>query len=80
VDAVIVMSQTLHLHVVAEGVETESQRDFLERSGCHAFQGFLFSPPVTTDAFERLLVEGQGHVLPRPALGSDAVSGPTANA
>jgi EAL domain-containing protein (putative c-di-GMP-specific phosphodiesterase class I) len=36
-------------------VETEEQRVFLARLGCHAFQGFLFSRPVPIDKFEGLL-------------------------
>jgi len=36
-------------------VETEGQRDFLARLGCHAFQGFLFSGPVPLEEFQRLL-------------------------
>ncbi|HEY5176272.1 MAG TPA: EAL domain-containing protein [Terriglobales bacterium] len=43
------------LSVIAEGVETEGQRDFLSRLGCQAFQGFLFSRPVPVDEFQRLL-------------------------
>jgi len=43
------------LSVIAEGVETEAQRDFLARLGCHAFQGFLFSGPVPSEEFELLL-------------------------
>ena len=55
-DAVIVrtiigMADNLGLNVIAEGVETEQQRDFLERNGCHAYQGFLFGKPVPIKAF-----------------------------
>ena len=67
VDAVIAMSQTLSLHVIAEGVETASQREFLEQSGCHAFQGFLFSEPLLPESLDRLLAEGHGQVSARPA-------------
>ncbi|MET0553086.1 MAG: PAS domain S-box protein [Vicinamibacteria bacterium] len=44
--AVIVMAHTLQLRVVAEGVESEAQRDFLLSSGCESMQGFLFGAPV----------------------------------
>jgi EAL domain-containing protein (putative c-di-GMP-specific phosphodiesterase class I) len=43
------------LNVVAEGVETDAQREFLVQQGCHAFQGFLFSRPLPADEFTQLL-------------------------
>jgi diguanylate cyclase (GGDEF)-like protein/PAS domain S-box-containing protein len=55
VQTIIIMGQTLGLNVIAEGVETEAQRDFLEQNGCHAFQGFLFSHPVPLAEFEQFL-------------------------
>jgi predicted signal transduction protein with EAL and GGDEF domain len=56
-DAVIVktivgLGQSLGLAVIAEGVETREQRDFLVASGCHAFQGYYFSRPVALGVFE----------------------------
>ena len=41
--------------VIAEGVETQEQRDFLERNGCKLYQGYLFSRPVPLADFTRLL-------------------------
>lgn len=55
VQAIIVMTKALELNVIAEGVETEAQRDFLGKHGCHAFQGYLFSKPVVVEEFEALL-------------------------
>lgn len=43
------------LSVIAEGVETEEQREFLARLGCHSFQGYLFSRPLSLEEFEGLL-------------------------
>ncbi|HEX5337448.1 MAG TPA: EAL domain-containing protein, partial [Gallionella sp.] len=55
VQTIIAMSDALGLEVIAEGVETEAQREFLDRHGCGAFQGYLFSKPVPLDEFEALL-------------------------
>jgi len=52
---IISLSRSMKLSVTAEGVETEGQRDFLARLGCHSFQGFLFSGPVRLEEFELLL-------------------------
>ncbi len=49
---IVALGQSLGLSVIAEGVETTGQRDLLERSGCHAYQGYLFSRPLPLDAFE----------------------------
>jgi len=57
VQAIIVMSDALGLSVIAEGVETEAQREFLDKRGCHAFQGYLFSKPVPVAQFEALLLK-----------------------
>jgi EAL domain-containing protein (putative c-di-GMP-specific phosphodiesterase class I) len=43
------------MEVIAEGVETEQQRDFLERNGCTHYQGYLFSKPLPLEEFEQLL-------------------------
>jgi diguanylate cyclase (GGDEF)-like protein len=51
--AVIAMAQKLKLNVVAEGVETEEQLDYLRALGCAEVQGFLFSPAVRSADFER---------------------------
>ena len=49
------MAQSLQLHVVAEGVETVEQADFLRERGCDELQGYLFSPPVPASDFVRFL-------------------------
>jgi diguanylate cyclase (GGDEF)-like protein len=53
--SIISLSRAMGLSAIAEGVETEGQRDYLARIGCHAFQGFLFSGPVPLEEFELLL-------------------------
>ncbi|MEG3850116.1 EAL domain-containing response regulator [Microcoleus sp. herbarium19] len=59
VKAIIEMAHSLCLEVVAEGVETEAEKDFLWRYECDAMQGYLFSPPLPAADFEQLLVEGR---------------------
>ena len=55
VSTIIAMAQSLNLEVIAEGVETEEQRQFLLNSGCTHYQGFLFDKPVPIEQFEVLL-------------------------
>jgi EAL domain-containing protein (putative c-di-GMP-specific phosphodiesterase class I) len=60
VRTIIAMGLALRLEVIAEGVETEAQRKYLYDHGCRAFQGYLFSPPVTLDNFYELLEDHYG--------------------
>jgi diguanylate cyclase (GGDEF)-like protein/PAS domain S-box-containing protein len=55
VNAIIVMSQSLGLRVIAEGVEHELHLKYLRSSGCNEYQGFYFSKPVPAKQFELLL-------------------------
>ncbi len=57
---VVALGTSLGLRVIAEGVETEAQREFLERHHCHAWQGFLLSPPVAVAEFEALVRRTNG--------------------
>jgi EAL domain-containing protein (putative c-di-GMP-specific phosphodiesterase class I) len=49
VTAIVAMAKGLNLRVIAEGVETEAQRQFLAETGCDVIQGFLISPAVTPE-------------------------------
>jgi len=53
--SIISLSKAMGFSVIAEGVETEEQRQFLARMGCHSFQGFLFSRPLPMEEFQMLL-------------------------
>jgi diguanylate cyclase (GGDEF)-like protein/PAS domain S-box-containing protein len=55
VQTIIAMTEAMGLNVIAEGVETREQQEFLELRGCHAFQGYLFSKPVPLKQFISLL-------------------------
>lgn len=57
---IISLSKAMDLPVLAEGVETEEQREFLAHLGCHAFQGYLFSPPLPVEEFNRLMPDYTG--------------------
>jgi diguanylate cyclase (GGDEF)-like protein len=57
--AIIAMAHSLGLRVVAEGVETEGQLQFLRAHGCDELQGYYFSPPVPGREFETMLREGK---------------------
>lgn len=59
VEAIVRLAHNLRLKVVAEGVETEEQLNFLSHLGCDAWQGFLYSKPVPAAAFSELLTAGK---------------------
>lgn len=61
VDAVITLGRTLGIEVIAEGVETEMQADYLRARGCAVGQGFLFGIPRPAAETERILRGGIGH-------------------
>ena len=53
--AIVAMARSLSLDMIAEGVEKHEQLDFLQREGCHHYQGYLFSKPVPLEQFRQLL-------------------------
>jgi len=55
VQAIVSMGRAMKLQVVAEGVENEAQRAFLEEAGCDMYQGYLFAPALDVPAFEARL-------------------------
>jgi EAL domain-containing protein (putative c-di-GMP-specific phosphodiesterase class I) len=63
--AILAMARALDLSVVAEGIETEAQRDAVAREGCAAWQGFLGAEPMSAEAFAELAAGS-------PSAGRDA--------
>lgn len=55
VETIIAMAAHLQLNVIAEGVETKAELDFLQQKGCNTYQGFYFSPPLDASAFAQKL-------------------------
>ncbi|MDB4945392.1 MAG: hypothetical protein JWP97_4926 [Labilithrix sp.] len=75
--AVVAMAQRLRLNVVAEGVETRDQLEYLRSLGCAQVQGFLFSPAIPAAAFRSWVTgrvmaahDGLPRLMPRPGRNS----------
>jgi diguanylate cyclase (GGDEF)-like protein/PAS domain S-box-containing protein len=64
---IVALAHSLGLDVVAEGVETQAQRDFLQSVGCGLFQGYLFARPQPVDRFEAWLQQGSATHAPSPS-------------
>jgi diguanylate cyclase (GGDEF)-like protein len=71
VRTIIVMAKTLGLAVIAEGVETQAQVDFLRDEGCGEIQGYFLSRPLPADA----LIRTYGHGAPQPDMNTTATPG-----
>jgi diguanylate cyclase (GGDEF)-like protein len=55
--AIIALAHSLKLKVIAEGVEKPEQAEYLREHGCEKVQGFLYSPPICSDSFEKLFLK-----------------------
>jgi diguanylate cyclase (GGDEF)-like protein/PAS domain S-box-containing protein len=65
ITAIIALAHNLNLTVVAEGVETREQYEFLKESDCDEIQGYLFSKPLNSEDFRNLI--RQGLIIGKPA-------------
>jgi DNA-binding CsgD family transcriptional regulator len=63
VSTIISLAHSIHMSVVAEGVESEEQLELLRKYKCNEFQGYLFCPPVSAEEFETFLLRS----LPEPS-------------
>jgi len=67
--AIIAMAHSLRLKVIAEGVETQEQLDFLTEHGCHEFQGYFFRKPQPAEDFSKLIRENNAATAAAAATG-----------
>jgi EAL domain-containing protein (putative c-di-GMP-specific phosphodiesterase class I) len=68
VGAIIGLAHDLHIHVVAEGIESSEQHDQLAALGCDLCQGFYFAGPLSVDDFDALMTERGRISTPTPSL------------
>jgi EAL domain-containing protein (putative c-di-GMP-specific phosphodiesterase class I) len=53
---VIALAHSLNLKVIAEGVETKEQRDFLVENGCSSIQGYFYSKPIPAQEIKKMFI------------------------
>jgi hypothetical protein len=68
--AIISLAHNLKLKVVAEGVETEAQMNFLRSHGCDEMQGYYFARPLSVEDCTRALIEDRCLHFPKPLIAS----------
>ena len=68
VQKTIEMGHELGIHIIAEGVETQDQLDFLHRKGCDSAQGYFFSRPLPANEMVNWLHQYRGSLQPQPTL------------
>ncbi len=56
--AIVALAQSLNLEIIAEGVETGEQKEFLVQNGCENIQGYFYSKPLPADKMKTVLLEG----------------------
>lgn len=61
--AIVALGQQLKLAVIAEGIETVEQADFMASIGCEEFQGYLYSRPIPADEIEALVLQDKARVI-----------------
>ncbi len=66
VKTIVALARNLRLRTIVEGVETEEQAVFLSALGCDDLQGYLFSKPISAEAFEILLRKQQSDIFAAP--------------
>ncbi|GEM_PF-1180176 len=70
--AIIAMAHSLNLRVLAEGVETEEQMQFLRKENCDEMQGYLYSKPISADEISEMIRQGFWHTSEtQPAISSE---------
>jgi EAL domain-containing protein (putative c-di-GMP-specific phosphodiesterase class I) len=57
IGAITTLARSLGIAIIAEGVETVSQRDALQQLGCYLYQGYLYGKPLSIEEFERRVLE-----------------------
>lgn len=67
---IIALGRGLSMNVIAEGVETVNQRDFLEAHGCDAYQGYLFSAPLPIEILTRIFLQHRAETATWQASGA----------
>jgi EAL domain-containing protein (putative c-di-GMP-specific phosphodiesterase class I) len=76
VRAIANMARALRLELIAEGVETEAQLQFMKQLGCQQFQGFIKSPALDVVSFESMMDAGRPLPAPAPTASARAKATP----